>query len=223
MYRQVVGQYNRYIGHVSRNIGGYYETPKSVEQDGVVFEVTPKAMQKEAVAFLNTQLFNTPTWMLDNKILDKINSPAGDQLGSLQDNTLASILSASRLTRMATSSNRFANAYGVDELLTDLKKGIWSELPARKKIDGYRRNLQKSYVERMISLLGGGASMTISMGGAISSGPDPKKTDVTSIVRAQLSSLRAEAIAAAAGSTDNMSKYHLQDVAERIKRALDPK
>jgi len=224
MYRQVVGQYNRYIGHVSRNIGGYYETPKSVEQDGVVFEVTPKAMQKEAVAFLNTQLFNTPTWMLDNKILDKINSPAGDQLGSLQDNTLASILSASRLTRMATSSNRFANAYGVDELLTDLKKGIWSELPARKKIDGYRRNLQKSYVERMISLLGGGgASLTISMGGAISSGPDPKKTDVTSVVRAQLSSLRSEALAAAAGSTDNMSKYHLQDVAERIKRALDPK
>ena len=224
MYRQVVGQYIRYIGHVSRNIGGYYETPKSVEQDGVVFEVTPKAMQKEAVAFLNTQLFNTPTWMLDNKILDKINSPAGDQLGSLQDNTLASILSASRLTRMATSSNRFANAYSVDELLTDLKKGIWSELPARKKIDGYRRNLQKSYVERMISLLGGGgASLTISMGGAISSGPDPKKTDVTSVVRAQLSSLRAEALAAAAGSTDNMSKYHLQDVAERIKRALDPK
>ncbi|MEN9883575.1 MAG: hypothetical protein RLZZ420_792, partial [Bacteroidota bacterium] len=63
----------------------------------------------------------------------------------------------------------------------------------------------------------------ISMSGAISSGPDPKKTDVTSIVRAQLSSLRAEALAAAAVSTDNMSKYHLQDVAERIKRALDPK
>jgi Met-zincin/Domain of unknown function (DUF5117)/Domain of unknown function (DUF5118) len=223
MYRQVVGQYNRYIGHVLRNIGGYYETPKSVEQDGAVFEVTPKAMQKEAVAFLNNQLFTTPTWMLDNKIIDKINSPAGDQLGSLQDNTLASILSSSRLTRMTTSSNRFANAYGVDELLSDLKKGIWSELPTRKKIDGYRRNLQKSYVERMTSLLGsGGATLTISFSGAISSGPDPKKTDVTSVVRAHLSALRAEALAAAAGSTDNMTKYHLQDVAERIKRALDP-
>jgi hypothetical protein len=224
MYRQVVGQFNRYIGHVSRNIGGYYETQKTVEQDGAVFEVTPKAMQKEAVAFLNAQLFTTPTWMLDNKIHDMINSPTSDQLGSLQDNTLASILSSGRLTRMATASNRFANAYSVDELLSDLKKGIWSELPARKKIDGYRRNLQKSYVERMISLLGSsGSSLTISMTGAISSGPDPKKTDVTSVVRAQLASLRSEASAAAAGSTDNMTKYHLQDVAERIKRALDPK
>ena len=224
MYRQVVGQFNRYIGHVSRNIGGYYETQKSVEQDGAVFEVTPKAMQKEAVAFLNAQLFTTPTWMLDNKIHDRINSPTSDQLGSLQDNTLASILSSARLTRMATASNRFANAYSVDELLSDLKKGIWSELPARKKIDGYRRNLQKSYVERMIALLsGGGSSLTISMSGAISSGPDPKKTDVTSVVRAQLSALRSEASAAASGATDNMTKYHLQDVAERIKRALDPK
>ena len=68
-----------------------------------------------------------------------------------------------------------------------------------------------------------GASLTISMTGDSSSGPDPKKTDVTSVVRAQLASLRAEAAAAAAGSTDNMTKYHLQDVAERIKRALDPK
>jgi hypothetical protein len=224
MYRQVVGQYNRYIGHVSRNIGGYYETPKSVEQTGKVYEITPKAVQKEAVAFLNNQLFATPTWMLDNKILDNISSPLSDQLGSIQDNALASVLSSARLTRMATEANRFENAYGIDELMNDMKKGIWSELASKKKIDGYRRNLQKAYVERMISLLGSsGSTLSISMSGAISSGPDPKKTDVSSVVRAHLSSLRAEVANASAAMPDAMSKYHLQDVAERIKRALDPK
>jgi len=161
---------------------------------------------------------------LDNKILDKISSPLSDQLGSIQDNALASVLSSARLTRMATEANRFTDAYGVDELLNDMKKGIWSELSSKKKIDGYRRNLQKSYAERVISLLGNtGSTLTISMTGAISSGPDPKKTDVTSIVRAHLSSLRSEILAASVGMPDNMSKYHLQDVAERIKRALDPK
>jgi hypothetical protein len=224
MYRQVVTQFNRYIGHVSRNIGGYYETPKSVEQTGNVYEVTPKAVQKEAVAFLNNQLFTTPTWMLDNKILDKISSPLSDQLGSIQDNALASVLSSARLTRMATEANRFEDAYGVDELMNDLKKGIWTELTSKKKIDGYRRNLQKAYVERVISLLGNsGSTLSISMTGAISSGPDPKKTDVTSIVRAHLSSLRNEISSASAAMPDAMSKYHLQDVADRIKRALDPK
>jgi hypothetical protein len=223
MYGQAVGQFNRYIGHVSRNIGGYYETPKSVEQQGEVFEVTPKAIQKEAVAFLNKQLFETPTWMTDSKILDKISSPTADQLGSIQDNTLSNVLSSSRLTRMTTASNRFANAYSIDELFTDLKKGIWSELATKKSIDGRRRNLQKSYVERMTSMLGtSGNSISISMGG-ISQGPDPKKTDITSVVRAHLISLKNEINAAAVAMPDNMSKYHLQDVSERIKRALDPK
>jgi len=46
MYGQVVGQYQRYMGHVVRNIGGYYETYKSVEQEGNVFEVTPKPCRK---------------------------------------------------------------------------------------------------------------------------------------------------------------------------------
>lgn len=223
MYGQAVGQFNRYIGHVSRNIGGYYETPKSVEQQGEVFEVTPKAIQKEAVAFLNKQLFETPMWMTDNKILDKISSPTADQLGSIQDNALGSVLSSSRLTRMTTASNRFPNAYGIDELFNDLKKGIWGELATKKSIDGRRRNLQKSYVERMTSMLGaGGNSVSIGIAG-ISQGPDMKKTDITSVVRAHLISLRNEINAAAVAMPDNMSKYHLQDVSERIKRALDPK
>jgi hypothetical protein len=50
-----------------------------------------------------------------------------------------------------------------------------------------------------------------------------KNTDVPSIVRAHLTTLRTEILAAIPGTTDKLSKYHLQDVAERIKRALDPK
>lgn len=227
MYRQIVGQFNRYVGHVSRNIGGYYETQKSVEQDGSVFEVTPKAVQKEAVAFLNNQLFTTPTWMIDPKILDKISSPTADQLGSLQDNALGSVLSASRLTRMTTASKRFPNSYDIAELFTDMKKGIFSELSSKKAIDGYRRSLQKSYVDRMSTLLGNapaGGGINIAVGFPMSSpGPDPKKTDVTSVVRAHLSSLRSEIQAALPATTDTMSKYHLMDLSERIKDALDPK
>ncbi len=106
-----------------------------------------------------------------------------------------------------------------------MKKGIWSELASKKKIDGYRRNLQKSYAERMISLLGNSAASGSSSGSSlmISFGPDPKKTDITSVVRAHLVSLRSEIQAAVSTMPDNMSKYHLQDVSERIKNALDPK
>ena len=224
MYGQITGQYQRYLGHVARNIGGYYETYKSVDQEGSVFEATPRATQKEAVSFLQKHLFETPTWLADNSILNKINSPTANQISSIQDNLLGSLLSAGRLDRLIHASNRFENTYAIEEFYTDLKKGIFSELPGRKKIDNYRRNLQKSYVERMIALIGGTpAASAISSGFSISFGPDVKKTDISSLTRAHLSALRNEALAAAAAYTDNMSKYHLQDLSERIRKALDPR
>ena len=223
MYGQVVSQFNRYLGHVARNIGGYYETPKSVEQAGDVFEVTPKAIQKEAVAFVNNHLFTTPEWMLNYNILNKINSPVSDQLSTIQDNVLGSVLSASRLTKMAVHANRFPNAYTVDELLNDMEKNILSEWTAKKSIDGHRRNLQKSYVERMIALLGSNAASPAMGGFTVSTSVDSKKTDVYSVVRGHLNAMKNASQAAASVATDNMTKYHLQDIAERIKRALEPK
>jgi hypothetical protein len=225
MYRAMVGQMNRYIGHVSRNIGGYYETPKSVEQDGDVFEMVPRVTQKEAVAFIQKQLFATPTWMLDKNIINKIASPAGDQIMTTQDNALQSLLQTSRLGRMVNMSARYDNAYNIDEYFSDLKKGIFSELPSRAKIDPYRRNLQKSYVERMMSLLKpqSFSGLVLSFGGINTPVTDVMKSDISSVTRAHLIQLRNEISAAAAVYADNMSKYHLQDLSERIKRALDPK
>jgi hypothetical protein len=222
MYTQVRIQFQRYMNHVTKNIGGIYETPKSVEQPGDVYEPTPKAVQKEAVAFLHKQLFETPTWLLDKNILNKFSNPLSEETGTIQDGVLGSVLNSSRLGRMLTCSNRFENTYTVDELFADLKKGIWSELAARTRADNYRRNLQKSYVERMIALLGPAA--TIQSGSfTISFGPDVKKTDISSLVRAHLTLLRNEMTAAAPFIQDNMTRYHLQDLAERIRVALNPR
>ena len=44
MYTQLVIQFNRYSYHVLKNVGGIYETPKSVEQTGDVYEPTPKKL-----------------------------------------------------------------------------------------------------------------------------------------------------------------------------------
>jgi len=77
----------------------------------------------------------------------------------------------------------------------------------------------------MIALLGSSApaGVVASMGGLSSVGGDNKKTDVSSVVRGHLSAMKNSSQAAAAGATDAMTRYHLQDITERIKRALDPK
>lgn len=231
IYTQLAGQYNRYMGHVLKNVGGIYETPKSVEQAGDVYEAAPKAMQKEAVTFLNRQLFETPTWLLDKNILNKFSSPAGGEtVGNMQVSILKSLLGAPRLNRMLNSTERFgaAKSYNADEMLADVKAGVWSELVSKKPIDTYRRNLQKAYIDALNDLVNPSPASGLVIviggrGGASAGSSNAVSSDASSIARAQLVSLRSEITAAIPGTTDKLSRYHLQDVADRIKKALDPK
>jgi len=230
MYGQVVGQFSRYMGHVTKNIGGVQETFKSVEQAGDVYEPTPKATQKEAVAFLNKQLFQTPEWLLDKNVLNKITSPTSlERVQSIQTSVLNNVLDAQRLFRLVAANNRFGgSSYRVDELMEDVRKGVWSELAAGQTIDSYRRNLQKAHVEKLIDLITPSASgpTIIQIGGGRGGFTLPvntRNTDVNSAARGELRNLLRDVTAAAVKTSDKLSKYHLQDVADRIKNALEPK
>ena len=222
IYNQVTGQFNRYMGHVARNVGGIYKTPKVVEDPEPVYEFAPKAKQAEAVAFLNQQLFNTPTWLISNEVFSRTGNNPLTVIGNVQDNMLGSLLSANTLNKMIMAEATTGNTYKMSDLFSDLKKGIWSELSTKKSIDVYRRNLQKSYVSIMSNLLNP-APVTINLGGLnISSSANTDKSDIKSLVRAHLTALRGEVNAAAAAITDAMSKYHLQDISKRIDDALNP-
>ncbi|HXB34790.1 MAG TPA: zinc-dependent metalloprotease [Puia sp.] len=227
MYNTLVGQFSRYMGHVLKNVGGVCETVHSIEQPGDVFAPVPKSRQREAVAFLNTQLFQTPAWLQDDTILNKISSPSwGDQVGGIQTGVLSSLLSASRLNVLIETEGRYgdANVYTVEDLLSDAHKGIWKELVTHQTVTMRRRNLQKTYVESLIAILSPAAAPSgLPPGLALFFGPNTRNTDLPSIARAELSELRTQIQASLPLMTDRLSKYHLQDLVERIRRALEPK
>ncbi|MBC7720635.1 MAG: zinc-dependent metalloprotease [Pedobacter sp.] len=228
IYTQLLGQFNRYIGHVTKSIGGITETFKSVDEKGDVYEVVPKAYQKEAVGFLNKQLFQTPRWLVAKDIWNKFNNPiALDPVASVQERGLSSLISTDRMNRMQVCLERFGGdkAYNAMELLNDVQTDLFSELSSKKPIDEYRRILQKSYVEKLsavINPIATGGSISIQ---GISFGPsvDLKRSDVPAIVRAQLVELRSKILSAAPTTADKMSKVHLLDLEQKIKKALDPK
>jgi hypothetical protein len=227
IYGQVIGQYNRYANHVSRNIGGVEETFKSVEEAGNVYAPTAKNTQRSAVNWLNQFVFTTPTWLLDKNILNKIAEPTTNNVGTLQTNVLSSVLSSSRLVRMLESANRFGTAsYSVLELMTDLKNGIWSELRNGNAIELHRRNLQKAYIERMLELIPkeGTPAMGI-VAAAFGAAPAPRinNTDLPSIARGHLMDLQAEIKRGIGRTNDRITRYHLIDVERRIENALNPK
>ena len=220
LYNSLVGQFRRYMGHVTKNVGGIYENPKTYDMEGNEYEITPSAIQNEAVAFLNEQLFKTPTWLLDQNALAKINPDNGVELiKGIQDGTLSSLLSLDRMARlMETSSMNKAN-YSIDELMSDLKRGIFSELRTNTAIDVYRRNLQKAFVSKLIDAISLDKSATANFNGKTII---MVNTDLPSIARGHLIELRSQLKAANASVTDRLSKFHIADLVARIDKALNP-
>ncbi|HEX4875108.1 MAG TPA: zinc-dependent metalloprotease [Chitinophagaceae bacterium] len=224
MYDQVVGQFSRYLGHVAKYVGGLMQTPKTIEEQGPVYEITPRQKQKEAIDFLNKQVFTTPEWLINNEILGKTGLSPVSTIGSLQDNVLGRLLSARTMTKLLEAEAGFGNnAYKITELLTDLKKGIWSELAAKKPIDIYRRNLQKSYINTLLTMLKPASGSVVVGGFTITTSSSMDKNDSKSVIIGHLSSLRSEINAAVGGTSDLMTRYHLQDLGKRIDNALNPK
>ena len=238
MHGEIVGQFRRYMGHVTKYVGGIYETPRTYDQTGLtVYEPTPRALQKEAVAFLNTQLFQTPAWLLDAKIVPLVRPDQGvDYIRTLQENTLNSLLDVGRLSRLIeTSTGKMGQSgtpgYTLIEFMTDLQNGVFSELTSGKAIDVFRRDLQKVYAEKLISVLntppasGAGATPFSGAGFRFNPGPvmDIRKSDILSVVRGQLTGLQRTLGTATPRQTDAMSRYHLADLQARIRQALEPK
>ncbi len=224
LYNQVLLQYNRYMGHVTKNIGGIMTTPKTVEQSGAIVEFVPQAKQKEAMAFLQAQLFTTPKWLVGNNIAAYTGTNNLMTIANAQDAVLSKLLSSTTLVKLLQFEAESPQAYTAAEMVSDLTKGIWSELDHHKPIDIYRRNVQKTLVDRLVRLARPETTgLTLfSLGNSVSP-VYSRNTDVVSIARAQLRQLRAEIKAALPSYKDAASQAHLMDVQDRITAALEPK
>ena len=229
LYTALTGQFRRYMGHVTKNVGGIYDSPKTYDMTGDQFAVVPKSIQKEAVTFLNNQLFTTPKWLLNQDVLSKINPESGvEAIKSMQDATLSSLLAGDRIVRLIEASSVSKDNYSVDELITDLNKGIFSELKGASSIDMYRRNVQKLYVDKLIEMLKPGTATVRAVPVGVTYGFTTRRvnlsqTDLPSISRGQLNALKNDLKMSSARMSDRMSKYHVQDLISRIGQALDPK
>ena len=233
LYTNVIGQWTRYMGHVSLCIGGIYKTRKTMDQAGEVFSLLPKEKQKAAVRFYDEQVFTTPVWMINTEILNRIQH-AGivDRIRSLQAGVLARILDFHRLQRLIESEVSYGNkAYTLGNLFHDLHQAIWSELldgsPVLKKgtaIDIYRRNLQKAYLERLEFLLSNEPTPIPAQYRAFveRTEVDASQSDIRSFVKGELKGIEKRIAGIIGQIKDQPTRFHLEDIADRITLILRP-
>ncbi|MEZ4797927.1 MAG: zinc-dependent metalloprotease [Flavobacteriaceae bacterium] len=219
MYGHVVSQYNRYMGHVTTNIGGVYKYSKTTDQEGEVFVNVDKEHQKNCLEFLNEQLFETPDWLIDKDIIARTEfNGVTERIRGIQERTLNNILDLTRMMRMIDNETlNGSEAYTVLSMMTDLRNGIWSELSRGRAIDAYRRNLQRVHVERLAELME--AKDVNGFRGRVT----VKQSDIIPIVRGELNRIQRMARSAIGSAPNTISRYHLQDIVERIDAILEPK
>jgi|TARA_B110001452_G_C15231890_1_gene426693 hypothetical protein len=226
MYGQLLSQFNRYMGHVTANIGGVYEYYKTSDQKGAVYTHVTKAKQKEALQFVIAELFETPTWLLDENIFSKTEfSGAIERVRGLQARTLNNILDAGRMARMIENEtlNGASKSYTLLAMMRDLRKGVWSEIYSGRSIDTYRRNLQRAHLDRLDYLLNEAKNQKGANSGYFKqSGININQSDVKSVARGELKRLQRDT-KAASRKGNTITRYHLQDVVDRIDLILDPK
>jgi hypothetical protein len=219
-YKMLKDQFFTYMNQVLRNIGGQYTTFRGEDQDSnisiagqkQVYAPVPIAKQKEALVFFDRELFTTPFWILDKNVTQKVAAAVQpDFVEDLQVKVLNSLLSIEKINKLLANIRMYnAQGFKVDEYINDIHKIIWKELASGKEIEPYRRNLQKSYVGAIADIM-------------TSNKQEVTETDAHSIVRADMLRLQKEVHAAIPKESDNLSKYHLQDIENQIKNVLEAK
>ena len=226
MYGQVLSQFNRYMGHVANNIGGVYEHYKTADQEGAVYSHVTKSHQKNALSFINDQLFSTPKWLLETSIFERIEySGSVERIRALQERSLKNVLSLGKMARMIENETLNGyEAYTLRNMTNDLRKGIWTELYNGRRIDTYRRNLQRAHIDRLAYL------MTVEnqrkrrgSDYVKSTAVNTSQSDIRAIIRSELKTLKNLINSSISNTSNSMNKIHLRDAVERINMVLEPK
>lgn len=227
LYNQVIGQWGRYMGHVTTIVGGMDWTRRASDQAQAPYTVIPKARQQGAVKFLSDQAFKTPTWMIDAETLRRIEGIGiTERLRQRQVAVLNNLLEPRRMQRLIEDANVAPGSYTLNDLFSDVHKAIWTELTAGGTIDNYRRNLQRGWIDRMNFL------MTMDL-------PAPNfppgftppagfvnvsmsQSDIRAFARGELVALQGEIRTALPRVTDRTTRLHLNDVLARVDQILNP-
>ena len=161
-------EYSRSLEVISRHIGGVYVErydPKNLTSKKP-YTPAPSEEQRRAMKLLNQYAFSSEAFPINSELLQmvQVERRMFDLYGEhedpqmhkiilgIQNRVLDHILSPWTLYRIS-DTELYGNNYSVNEVIDDLTQAIFTGDPSNE-ISSVRRNLQTSYVRRLISILG---------------------------------------------------------------------
>ncbi len=148
IYKEILNQYSRYLGHVFTNIGGIIVNEKKVGDKLPHFEIVSRERQSTSLQFLLDQIYDLD-W-LDNKAFLR-NLPLQTSYKDNIRNQLAKLIVSSG-KRVHFGSTKTNDPYTTKECLTDLYKRVFKSLDSRNTPSNTDIVLQKAFVDEMIKV-----------------------------------------------------------------------
>lgn len=211
LYGRMIGQWALEMNHVAAIVGAYSSQQKHGGQNGVRFELVPRARQAAAVRFLNEHAFTTPEFVIKKDILRRM-EPSGtmDRIQNAQARVLNTLLAPDRFARLVEQAAvDKGDVYQPTQFLADLRNGIWAEIYAGSTpvVDAFRRNMQRAYLETFDARIH-----------AATTGDEMR-----ALLKNELRMLDGRLRAIAASARDAATQAHVQDARDQIERTLDPR
>ncbi len=230
LYEKLVDQWELEMEHVANVVGSSDSQEKYGGQLGPRFTPVSRSRQRAAVSFLTVNAFRTPRFLLDSAILKRI-EPDGAlrRIGSAQSRVLLHLLDNDRLSRLsenAALASNASNVYQPGEMLSDVRRAVWSELSGQRvMIDPFRRYLQRAWLADADAKLNPTPAVVItpeSVRTRRARGMFSPNSDTPALVRGELMDLDAELRSAIGRTSDRTTRLHLLDSREEIRRLLHP-
>jgi len=200
LYGEYLGVWSRYAGHVVPVVGGVFQTLKTSDQSGDVYEAVPFAKQQEAMSFLRNEVFTEQAWLTPKGIQELISfESTTSRITRLQTRHLNNLLQESRLNRLS-----YEKGYTISSLIAELTSHFFER--SGLSTNETDRVLQRAYIDKLATF--------------VSPDEDSKAmlSDITAVSRYNLQKIRNSAKAKASGQS--MSAIHYSDLVSRIDKIL---
>ncbi len=204
IYREVITQYGRYIGHVAKWVGGIYENPMTLEQGSEVYSYVSAADQREAMEWLNTYFFTPQKWIQSPEIAAATNLDPLYVASTIYAGNMRKVVNSRVMSNLVEAEASVGSkAYSITSYFADLYKYIF-----RSAASADQRVMQKVYVETLFSIIPNEER------------PSPLiYSDVTAMVLRELRSIESKLRSRKASGT--VEAAHYRYLADRIKDKLD--
>ena len=205
-YKAVFGQYRRYVGHVLAQIGGVHREYKSVEQSGAVFKTMTRERQQRALAWLDKNVLECPTWMISEPYISRLSAKPQELIRPLADMAVSYLVSPNMFNNIAINATGAptAQAYTPTAYADDLLRVLFREVTTPQRVGSWRRYVQQQAVTRLIK----GWKATADGDGR------PYMTSLLTRIQARL---------AAAHPKDAATRAHYAELSRQIRLAMEGK